>query len=71
MIGAWFQAIGTAITQFAGVVGNGFDSIGNLIWTSEGGITFLGSCFAIVGGVGIVYFGFRMIRGLLNRGKGA
>lgn len=60
-----FEAVGDAITAFAGAIGNGFAGIINIFY-NETGLTTLGTLGLIGVGVGIVYWAFRMVRGLMR-----
>lgn len=65
MIGAIFQAIGTAITQFSQVVGNGISGIISLFWDGSA-LTDLGNLALVGVGVGLVFWAYRLIRGLMR-----
>lgn len=65
MITAIFNSIGEAITAFATVIGNGFNGIISLFWSGEA-LTDLGTLAIIGVGVGVVYWAFRLVRGLLR-----
>ena len=60
-----FEAIGNTITAFASSIGNGFAGIVSIFY-NEGGLTTLGTLGLIGVGVGIVYWAFRMVRGLMR-----
>lgn len=67
-----FDTIGDAVTAFITMLGNGLQSIVALFWTApttEGGagsFTFLGVLALIGAGVGLVYWIFYLIRGMLR-----
>ena len=65
MIGAIFQALGTSITQFAQVVGNGVSGIISLFWSGEA-LTDLGNLCLVGVGVGLVFWAYRLVRGLMR-----
>lgn len=68
MVADIFEAIGDAITSFAGVLGNGFQSLLALFYTSgeNGGLTALGTLALIGVGMGIVYWAFALVRRLIS-----
>lgn len=70
-----FSAVGEAITGFSGALSSAVSSITAMFYTAPSGsdttgsLTFLGVLLCVAMGVGLVYFGFRLIRGLIrNRG---
>lgn len=68
MIATIFETISSAVTAFAGSLGNAVTSIGEMFVTHSGdtySLTFLGTLSLIAVGVGLVYWGFRLIRGLI------
>ena len=65
MIGAIFQALGTSITQFAAVVGNGVSGIISLFWDGTA-LTDLGMLSLVGVGVGLVFWAYRLVRGLMR-----
>lgn len=69
MISAIFQAIGTVITQFAQVIGNGFSSLVSIFYDSEG-LTLVGTLAIIGAGVGLVYWAFGLIRNFIAIRRG-
>ena len=70
MIGSIFQAIGQVITQFANSIASVFQSIAGMFFDStDNELTLLGTLLIIAAGVGIVYWGFRIIYNLV-RGAG-
>lgn len=69
MIANIFTAIGDAVTNFAGVLGNGFSSLVEIFYTTTGtnqGLTPVGLLLLIGAGIGIVYWAFAMIRSLIS-----
>lgn len=65
MIGAIFQATGTAITQFSQVVGNGLSGIIALFWDGSA-LTDLGNLALVGVGVSLVFWAYRLVRGLMR-----
>ena len=68
MIEAIFGAIGDAITSFAGILGNGFQSILDIFFDSEAGYspTPVGTLALIGVGIGLVFWAYRLVRGLMR-----
>lgn len=62
-----FEVIGGAVTNFATTLASAVTSVTGMFYSAEGGMTFLGVLLLIAAGVGIVYFGFRLIKGLVRR----
>lgn len=72
MVSAIFEAVGDAITSFAGVLGNGFSSLLAIFYDSTAstpGLTAVGTLSLIALGMGIVYWAFSLVRGLI-KGRG-
>lgn len=69
MIAEIFETIGDAITAFASSLSSAVTSVASMFYTSGegGGLTFLGTLLLIAVGVGVVYWVFRLIRGLIGR----
>lgn len=69
MISDIFQAVGDAVTAFASALASSISSVTSMFYTTgeNGGLTVLGTLILIVVGVGLVYWAFRLIRGLLQR----
>jgi len=72
MIAEIFQTIGEAITGFATALSSAVTSVAGMFYTpgsgdNAGQLTFLGSLLLIAVGVGVVYWVFRLIRGLIAR----
>lgn len=70
MISAIFETITAAINGFAGSLTQAVTSVGALFYTpgegsAAGSMTFLGTLVLIGVGVGVVYWVFRLIRGLI------
>ena len=66
-----FNAIGQALTAFASQLANAVTSVTAMFYTPGSGsdpgqLTFLGVLLCIAGGVGLVYFAYKTIRGLIR-----
>lgn len=68
MVAELFTTIGSVITNFAQVLGNGFQSLVGIFYTTgeNGGLTLVGTLCLVGLGIGIVYWAFRMIKGLIH-----
>lgn len=70
MISAIFTTISQAVTSFVSALGNAVSGVTSMFWDAEasggGQLTVLGTLLLIASGVGLVYFGFRLIRGLIR-----
>ena len=68
-----FEVIGQAVTKFVAVLTNAVGSITEMFYVpagsgeTSGHMTFLGVLLLIVAGIGIVYWCFRLIKGLVKR----
>lgn len=64
-----FSQVTSAITAFIGSLGQAFNSVTALFWTTgeNAGPTFLGVLVLIGVGVGLVYGAYRIIKGLMHR----
>jgi len=70
MINAIFGAVSDAITQFANCVGSAVSSVTSMFVTESGGtytLTVLGTLLLIAVGAGLVFWAFRLIKGLVKR----
>lgn len=70
MINAIFDAVAEAITEFATCVGSAISSVTSMFVTESSGtysLTVLGTLLLIAVGVGLVFWGFRLIKGLVKR----
>lgn len=69
MINDIFTAVGEAVTGFSGALASSITSVTSMFYTSgeNGGFTVLGTLLLIAVGVGLVYFAFRLIKGLIRR----
>lgn len=66
MVSAIFETIGSVITAFAGVLGNGFSALIALVYTN-GAVTDLGVLMLITLGVTLVWFSFNLIMRLFRQ----
>ena len=65
-----FNSVGTAINAFSGSLSYALTSITGMFYSAESGLTFLGVLLTIAMGVGLVYWGFKLIKGLIkHRGQ--
>lgn len=70
MINAIFSAVGDAISSFATCVGNAVTSVASMFVTQSEGtysLTMLGTLLLIAVGAGLVFWAFRLIKGLVKR----
>lgn len=70
MISAIFQAVGDAITAFATNIASAVQSVTSMFVTESSGtysLTVLGTLLLIAVGVGLVFWAFRLIKGLVKR----
>jgi len=72
MITAIFDAIGDIVTSFLAVLGNGITGVTTTIWdptlnTGAGGLTIFGTFLLIGFGVGLVYWAFALVKGIVRR----
>lgn len=70
MISAIFSAVGDAITGFATCVASAVTSVTGMLVTESSGtysLTALGTLSLIAVGAGLVFWAFRLIRGLVKR----
>lgn len=70
MIADIFEAVGEAITAFATCVASGVSSVVNMFYVPTGenaGLTVLGTLLLIAVGAGLVFWAFRLIKGLIKR----
>lgn len=70
MINAIFGAVGDAITGFAQCVASGVTSVASMFVTESSGtysLTMLGTLLLIAVGAGLVFWAFRLIKGLIKR----
>lgn len=67
MISSIFQNISQAVTGMVGALGNGITEATKLIYDSTTStITTFGVLCLVVVGVGVSYWGFRLVRGLIH-----
>lgn len=70
MINAIFGAVGDAISGFATAVGSAVSSVTSMFVTESSGtytLTTLGTLLLIAVGAGLVFWAFRLIKGLVKR----
>ena len=70
MINVIFGAVTDAITAFADAVGSAVTSVAGMFITESSGtysLTMLGTLLLIAVGAGLVFWGFRLIKGLIKR----
>lgn len=70
MISAIFGSVGEAITAFSGAVASSVTAVTSMFITqSEGSytLTALGTLLLIAVGAGLVFWAFRLIKGLIKR----
>ena len=67
MIAAIFKAVQDAVPWFIGVLQTAFSGVGGMFISDTNELTFLGYLLLIASGVGIVYFGFRLVKSLVGR----
>lgn len=70
MISVIFGAVTDAVTAFAGAVASAVTSVASMFVTESSGtysLTMLGTLLLIAVGAGLVFWGFRLIKGLIKR----
>lgn len=69
MVADIFSTIGQAVTGFSTALATSITSITNIFYVpgENGGLQPVGVLVLIVAGVGLVYWAFRLIKGLLHR----
>lgn len=69
VIGDIFSAVGNAVTSFSTALASGVTSVTSIFYTTgeNGGLTFLGVLLCVAMGIGLVYWAFRLIRGLIRQ----
>lgn len=67
MISAIFQEVGSAVTAFTTALSNAVSGVTSMFYDATNGLTTLGSLLLIAVGVGLVYWSFRLIKGLIRR----
>lgn len=66
MITAIFNAIGSVVTSFIAVLGDAVEGVTAYIYTGSALTTF--GTFLLIGfGVGLVYWAFRLVKGIIRR----
>ncbi len=66
LVTAVFDGAGDAVTGFTGVLNDGMTGVSSLFWNGTS-LTMLGTLLVASIGIGVVYFGFRLIKSLLHR----
>ena len=66
IIEAIFTGVASAVQNFTTVLGNTLTGITSMFYDSTDGLTFLGVLLTIAMGVGLVYWGFRLIKSLIK-----
>lgn len=61
-----FQTIGSTVTAYVGVLVDMFTSLIEIFYVPESGLTILGVLLVFTFGIGVVKFGFNLIRSLLR-----
>lgn len=67
MVAQIFEQIAAAITAMLSALTNAVSGVTALFYNTETGMTFLGVLLLIAVGVGIVYWAFNLIKGLVRR----
>lgn len=70
MISSIFGAVGEAITAFSTAVGSSISAVTSMFITNSEGtytLTMLGTLLLIAVGAGLVFWAFRLIKGLVRR----
>lgn len=69
MISAIFEAVGQAISAFSTALASGISSVTSMFYQTgeNAGLTTLGTLLLIAVGVGLVFWAFRLIKGLVKR----
>lgn len=67
MVAQIFQEIAAAITAMLSALTSAITGVTSLFYDSTNGMTFLGVLLLIAVGVGIVYWAFNLIKGLVRR----
>ena len=69
MVADIFEAVGQAISSFATALASGINSVTSMFYTTgeNAGLTTLGTLLLIAVGVGLVFWAFRLIKGLVKR----
>jgi len=64
-----FAAIGESVTGGATALTSAISSITAMFYASGTGLTFLGTLSLIAVGMGLLYWGFGLVRGLISKKK--
>lgn len=66
MVAKIFETITSVITSFVTSLTSALNGVVAIFYTEESGLTILGTLLLISLGMGIVYWGFRLIRNLIG-----
>lgn len=67
MVGSIFNTIGEVITDYVAAIGDMFEALVAIFYNSETStLTLFGTLFLIAVGIGIVVWGFNLVRNLIN-----
>lgn len=67
MVGSIFTTIGEVVTEYVKAISEMFNSLVVIFYDSEGKtLTLFGTLFLIAVGIGIVVWGFNLVRNLIN-----
>lgn len=66
MVAKIFETITSVITQFVNSLSSALNGVIDIFYVEETGLTVLGTLLLISLGMGIVYWGFRLIRNLIG-----
>lgn len=67
MVGSIFDTIGEVLTEYVSVISGMFESLVKIFYNSETNtLTLFGTLFLIAVGIGIVAWGFNLVRNLIN-----
>lgn len=71
IITSMFEVITNVITNFTSSLSSAITSITSIFYTSgeNGGFTLVGTLLLVAVGVGLVYWAFRLIKGLVKSGR--
>lgn len=67
MVGSIFDTITEVLTEYIGAISGMFESLVAIFYNSETNtLTLFGTLFLIAVGIGIVVWGFNLVRNLIN-----
>lgn len=67
IVSSMFEVISSAVTAFVSAFGNALTSVSTLLYTEADGFTLIGTLVLITVGVGLVYFAWRLVKGLIAK----